>query len=86
MTDTVFLETIKNMLLNQRKEILSHIPFEQDLHVDTDGDEIDEIQGNLLLAMQKQLLTRNNTKVSKIDKALRQIEDCTYGICILLRL
>ena len=78
MTDVLFLEKIKDILLAQKKEILSHI---LDHDIDVDGDDIDLIQGNILLGIQKQLNIRNNLKIKKIDKAIKQVEDKTYGVC-----
>lgn len=70
---------MQELLLAQKEELLGHA--RQEISIDTDGDETDEIQGNMLLEMSKQLSTRNSIKISQIDAALKRIEDGTYGLC-----
>lgn len=74
-----FLTKIKDLLLEQKNEILKQV--EQEVVVDTDGDETDEIQGNMLIEMNNQLNTRNSAKLKQIEEALRRITDNTYGLC-----
>jgi DnaK suppressor protein len=74
-----FLQKMKSLLLEQKSELLKTTSQEAD--VDTEGDEIDEIQGNQLIEMNNQLNTRNNAKLHQIDAALKRIEDKTYGLC-----
>lgn len=81
--DKKFIEDMKNLLLAQRQYLLK---LNMDARVekneiDIDGDETDEIQGNLILEMHNQLNSRNNEKLNKIDAALDRIKDGTYGIC-----
>jgi DnaK suppressor protein len=49
--------------------------------IDTDGDETDEIQGNILIEMHNQLHTRDNIKVIQIDNAIKRIDEKKYGLC-----
>lgn len=74
-----FLQKMKSLLLEQKNELLKKT--EQEVDVDTEGDEIDEIQANQLIEMNNQLNTRNNAKLLQIDAALKRIEEKTYGIC-----
>ena len=54
----------------------------REIDVDTDGDETDEIQANLLIQITNQLNIRNAAKLAQIDSALQRIEDKKYGTCI----
>lgn len=74
-----FLQKMKNLLLEQRHEILKQA--EQEVSVDTEGDETDEIQANILIELNNQLNTRNSVKLAQIETALKRIEDKTYGLC-----
>jgi len=74
-----FLRKIMDLLLDQKSEILKQAAREVD--IDTEGDEIDEIQGNMLIEMTNQLNTRNTAKLSQIEAALKRVEDGTYGKC-----
>lgn len=74
-----FLKKIKENLLVQRDELLGKSVQKPD--IDTDGDETDEIQGNILIELHNQLSTRNNAKLMQIEDALKRIEDKSYGIC-----
>jgi len=74
-----FLKKIKEQLLNERNELLQKSSQHPD--IDTDGDEADEIQGNLIIEIHNQLNTRNHTKLNQISDALKRIESNTYGLC-----
>jgi len=74
-----FLEKMKNTLLSQQKEILNK--SEKDVSIDVSGDETDQIQGNILLQLNKQLAVRDFNKLQLIDSALDRIKNNTYGIC-----
>lgn len=75
-----FLTKMKALLLSQRQELLKQAG--QEVSVDTEGDETDEIQGNMLAEMANQLNTRNAAKLNQIQAALKRIEDKTYGLCL----
>lgn len=79
MTKT-FLAKMKALLLSQRQELLKQAG--QEVTVDTEGDETDEIQGNMLAEMANQLNTRNAAKLNQIQAALKRLEDKTYGLCL----
>lgn len=73
-----FLTKMKETLLSQKQSLLEK---QTDMHVDVDGDETDEIQGNMLLEISNQLNSRDLSKLSQIEDALRKIADNHYGIC-----
>jgi DnaK suppressor protein len=75
-----FLQKMKSLLLAEKQEILKK-STDQEVSVDTEGDETDEIQGNMLIELNNQLTSRNHAKLNQIDAALKRIEDKTYGIC-----
>ena len=70
---------MKEKLLAERQALLKQPPPEVD--IDTDGDETDEIQGNMLIQLTAALNIRNATKLNQIDAALKRIEDQSYGLC-----
>lgn len=74
-----FLTKVKELLLAEKREVLKQVDREVD--IDTDGDETDEIQGNLLIKLTNQLNSRNTTKLAQIEAALKRVEDKTYGKC-----
>lgn len=49
--------------------------------IDIDGDEIDEIQGSLIVSISSQLSSRDTEKLKQIDNALKKLEDNTFGMC-----
>ena len=79
MNKTLLLK-MKEQLISEKSEILKQSVKEVD--VDVDGDETDEIQGNILIQITNQLNNRNSTKLAQIDAALKRIEDQSYGLCI----
>ncbi len=74
-----FLQKMKSSLLEQREELAKQISKQID--VDTEGDETDEIQANILIDLNNQLSTRNSAKLNQIESALKRIEEKTYGLC-----
>lgn len=74
-----FLKKMKDLLLEQKQEIVNHT--KQEIAVDTEGDETDEVQGNMLMELSNQLNTRNAAKLSQIESALKRIDDGTYSLC-----
>ena len=75
-----FLRKMKELLLSKKEEILKQTVKEID--VDLDGDEVDEIQGKLLIQLTNSLNARNAEKLLQIEDALKRIEDKSYGICL----
>jgi DnaK suppressor protein len=76
-----FIKNITNILNDSRKQLIQTCK-EQDIEVDVDGDEVDEMQGHLLIDMQTKLTRRNIEKLDKIDGALSRIHNNVYGLCI----
>src|SRR5574339_648885 len=74
-----FLTKMKENLLTQKRDLT--IKFTQSVDIDTEGDEIDAIQGNLILDLANQLSSRDSAKLKRIDSALQRIEERTYGLC-----
>ena|SRR5260221_48493 len=74
-----FLKKMKSLLTQQKQELLKQT--EQNLDVDTEGDETDEVQANQLIEMNHALIIRNASKLSQIELALKHIEEGNYGLC-----
>ena len=82
MLSKTFLKKMKETLLTQKRQLIDKTSVDKDIDmIDTDGDETDEIQGNMLIELQNQLIIRNSDKLSKIDFALDKIDLKTYGLC-----
>jgi DnaK suppressor protein len=81
MLDTLFIEKIQGNLILERKKLLLQTGQDQDIEIDVDGDDSDEVQGNLLISIQNKLNARNLQKLTLIDEALQRIKDNVYGIC-----
>lgn len=73
------LAQIKEKLIAIKTELL--VKANQMPDIDTDGDETDAVQGNLLIEIANQLSFRDISKISMINDVLRKIEDKTYGSC-----
>lgn len=76
----IFLKKMKETLLLQKREIISRSKKDSE-SIDTEGDEIDVIQGNILIELNNQLNSRNSTKLLQITEALKRMDDNSYGLC-----
>jgi DnaK suppressor protein len=76
-----FLKKIEKKLKEQRIEIISRSLHSDIGDVDLDGDDVDEIQGKMMLAVQASLNKRSAEIVKKIDDAVARIKDGSYGKC-----
>lgn len=74
-----FLTKMKALLVKEQQELLKQAG--QEVSVDTEGDETDEIQANILIELNNQLSSRNSARLTQIRAALKRIEDKTYGLC-----
>ena len=74
-----FVIKIKKLLHAQKQEIIDQ--SSQSIEVDHDGDEIDEIQANVLIGIANQLNIRNASKLSQIENAFHRLENGSYGKC-----
>lgn len=82
MSSKTFLKKMKETLLSEKTELFrKSLQAQSTDEVDIDGDETDEIQGKILIELQKALSNRTLNKMSAIDNALQRIEDKTYGVC-----
>lgn len=79
MLSKAFLKKIKERLLQEKSELVEKSTQRHD--IDTDGDETDEVQGNMLIELENQLSSRNNIKLHQINDSLKRLEDKTYGVC-----
>jgi len=74
-----FVLNMKDKLLQEKQQLISQTTTQTD--IDIDGDETDEIQGNVLIELNSQLCTRANAKIYNINVALQKIDESTYGQC-----
>lgn len=75
----MFLRKIKTILQQQKDELLQQA--NQKIAIDAEGDEVDKIQGNMLLGIASQLNMRNANKLQQIELAFKKIENGNYGNC-----
>ena len=75
-----FLTEMKTKLLAEKQDRLQRTS--QKIEIDTDGDEVDEVQGNIQIELHNQVLGLNMAKINQIDEALDRIGKNTYGKCI----
>ena len=73
------IDKIKDILETERKILLTKISNIDS--VDSDGDEMDKIQANLIIGVEKKLSERDAAKITLINFALNKIKNNTYGIC-----
>lgn len=77
--DKAVLNQIQELLLSQRKEIVSSNVASTD--IDFEGDETDEIQAKQLASISAQLSERAAHKLQQISNAFAKIQNSTYGKC-----
>ncbi len=66
-------------LLKRKEELLSK--FGEVIEIDVDGDETDEIQGNLILQFNQHMNNRNSNQLRQINDALNRLKENNYGLC-----
>lgn len=74
------IERIVASLQKEKKELTAKL-HQGNHEVDVDGDEIDEIQGNLIASISSQLSSRDNQKLVQIEQALTKIKNNSFGLC-----
>ncbi len=78
-------DKFKKMLEEQRDELMGNAQktLSGDIHLDPDDfpDEIDAASSEMNLAFQGRLRERERGLISKIEQALKKIEDGIYGEC-----
>jgi DnaK suppressor protein len=75
-----FLTEMKIKLLAEKQD--RQQKSSQKIEIDTDGDEVDEVQGNIQIELHNQVIGLNIAKINQIDEALVRIEKRTYGQCV----
>lgn len=70
---------MRDLLRAQKQEIL--VKAKQELDIDTDGDETDVIQGNMIIDLNNRLNGRASAKLRQVEEALQRIERRTFGLC-----
>ncbi len=73
-----FLDKIKQTLADEKNNLLTK---SRHLDIDNDGDEMDEIQANLIASIASELSGRDALKVKQIENALRKIAEGNFGAC-----
>lgn len=78
----VFINKVKKMLEEQKGEMITKaLSTPRLVEIDSDGDEIDIIQGNIIAHTNAQLVQRDKEKMLRIEKALKKIDDGSFGVC-----
>lgn len=77
----LFINKIKKLLEEQRKEIVEKVKLNAIIDVDMDGDETDAIQAKILARTTAQLIARDKDKLAKIENAFRKVAEGTFGVC-----
>jgi DnaK suppressor protein len=78
------LQSFKDLLLNQRAEILNKadaFKTASSMESTGQGDEGDQAVSELSLAMALRLQERQTQLLQKIDRALGKIEEGSFGLC-----
>jgi len=72
-----FLEQIQTIMNSYQSKKESDIALE----LDTDGDDTDFVQGNILFSIEEKLSIKHAQKLENIQKALKRIELKIFGNC-----
>lgn len=79
--NNTFILNIKERLKQEKKDLVeSNLSATSD-EVDSDGDETDNVQANMIYEMSSKLSKRYVDKIKQIDSALERIENNSYGEC-----
>jgi len=77
-----FIKKMQKKLVEEKFLILKETYSEtNDQSIDSDGDEVDEVQANLLVYVSNQINSRHSASIKKIDQALERIRNDEYGFC-----
>lgn len=74
------LTNFKKIIQSQKEETILLIK-NNDLEIDSSGDDIDGIQARILARTAAQLVIRHREKLAKLNIALKKIDDGTFGSC-----
>ncbi len=75
----VLLSKIKSALIAEKELIIKK--HSQTVDIDADGDEIDLLSANVIMNTEKQLMLRDQARLSNIEVALVKISEGSYGAC-----
>ena len=78
--DKEFLDIMKEVLITERDEILYLAKNGSD--IDSDGDEIDEIQASMISSISTSVGKRYLKKLKDIEAALTKIHNNEFGVCV----
>lgn len=77
-----FIKKMEKKLVSEREAIVAKASLDENsANIDFDGDEVDEIQGNLLLYLNEKINSRYGKSIRDIDAALLKIKNNEYGVC-----
>lgn len=76
------LSNIKEKLLAEKSSLVETPTERISIDIDTDGDETDAIQGNIILDLELKFSKLKAKKLLQIEEALKRMNDSVYGICI----
>lgn len=74
-----FLNKVHDMLLSEKENILAK--HKNPVDIDIEGDEVDNIQGQIIARIYNQISMRDQMKLKGIEVALNKISDGTFGYC-----
>ena len=75
------IEEIREQLLSEKAEILQNVQGESDLPLHLNPDRDDLAQDYITLEKDVAIKALEREQLEQIDKALKRIEDGTYGLC-----
>lgn len=73
-----FLQQIETIMNGYKSKKENEIALE----LDTDGDDTDFVQGNILFSIQEKLSIKHAQKLENIQKALKRIDRGEFGNCV----
>lgn len=74
------ISSLKKIYTEKKEELIKTIDNSQ-FEIDTDGDEVDQIQGKSLILVQNQISKSNLRKLNLLETALKHIDNKDFGQC-----
>lgn len=75
------VKKFKTYFIERREALLQAQAQLSQIEIDAGGDEVDQIQGNILKSTLERLSLRDQTSLVRINQALKKIEEGTFGLC-----
>lgn len=76
------INEFRSLLFNEKNKILQSLSLNQSIYeVDSDGDDVDKIQCDVLMGVYNKLNDRNSKRLNDLEAALKRINDNSFGIC-----